>query len=150
MYVFHAQAGVFGKVRFEDTPAIGEFRHLHELLPADLPGWRRNDGKQKEAPFIVFAGGQPNRYALEVPASRDGCVRNIGSRRDERFICVPIGIRRDGLQLEARQALEFEAIDPLNGKIIRSARMNRGDRTVLPAGPGGLILKGHVVANPPR
>ena len=144
MYVFHSQAGVFGKTRFEDTPAIGEFRRLHNILPADLPNWRRNDGKQKESPFTVFAGGQPDCYAPEVPASRDGCVRNIGSRKDDRFICIPIGIRPGGLQLEAREDLNFEAIDPLSGKITRSAKMKVGERLVLPASAGGLILTGRV------
>ena len=147
MYVFHSRAGVFGKTRFEDMPAIKEFCHLKEILPADLPSWRRNDGKEKEAPFTVFADGQPNHYWPEVPASRDGCVRNIGSRKDDRFVCVPIGIRAGGLQLEAREDLQFEAIDPLTGKKIHSAQMKTGERLVLPAGAGGLILQGRVAAS---
>jgi hypothetical protein len=144
MYVFHSQAGVFGKTRFEDTPAIRNFRNLKNILPADLPNWRRNDGRQKEAPFTVFATGQPNRYAPEVPGSRDGCVRHIGSRKDRRFVCVPIGIRTDGLQLEAREDLEFSAIDPFTGEVIRSAQMKTGERVVFPAGSGSLILTGSV------
>ncbi len=144
MYVFHSQAGVFGKTRFEETPAIKEFHRLKDILPSDLPNWRRNDGRQKESPFTVFASGQSNRYAAEVPASRDGCVRNIGSRKDDRFVCVPIGIRADGLQLEAREDLQFEAIDPLTGNIVRSAKMKAGERIVLPAGAGGLIVMGRV------
>lgn len=147
MYVFHSQAGVFGKTRFEDMPAIREFRYLKEILPADLPSWQRNDGKQKEAPFTVFADGQPNRFWPEVPASRDGCVRNIGGRKDDRFVCVPIGIRAGGLQLEAREDLQFEATDPLTGKKIHSAQMKTGERLTLPPGPGGLILKGRVAAS---
>lgn len=144
MFVFHSKAGVMGKTRFEQTPAIQDFRHLQEILPPDLPNWRRNDGKQKEAPFTVFAGGQANRYAPEVAASRDGCVRNIGSRKGDHFVCIPIGIRAGGLQIEARENLEFEAIDPLTGKVVRSATMKTGERLVLAAGAGGLILKGRV------
>ena len=150
MYVFHSKAGVFGKTRFEDTPAIREFRHLEKMLPGDLPNWRRNDGKQKEAPFTVFAGSQPNRYAPEVPASSDGCVRNTGSRKDDRFVYVPIGIRAGGLPIEAREDLEFEAIDPLTGKSLRSARLKSGERLVLPAGPGGLIVTGRVSRAAPQ
>jgi hypothetical protein len=145
MYVFHSRAGVFGKTRFEDMPAIKEFRHLKEILPADLPNWQRNDGKQKEAPFTVFADGQPNRYWPDIPASSDGCVRNIGSRKEDRFICVPIGIREKGLQLQAREDLQFDAFDPLSGEVIKSATMKSGDEITLPAGPGGLILKGRVL-----
>jgi hypothetical protein len=144
MYVFHSQAGVFGKTRFEDTPAIREFRHLEKILPADLPNWRRHDGKEEEAPFTVFAGGQPNRYVPDVPTSLDGCVRNIGSRKDDRFVCVPIGIRAGGLPIEAREDLEFEAIDPVTGKSVRSAQIKSGERLGLPAGPGGLIVTGRV------
>jgi len=147
MYVFHSRAGVFGKTRFEDMPAIKDFRYLKEILPADLPSWQRNDGKQKEAPFTVLADGQPNRYWPEVPASRDGCVRNIGSRKGDRFVCVPIGIRAGGLQLEARENLQFEAIEPLTGKTIHSAEMKTGERLVLQPGAGGLILKGRVAAS---
>jgi hypothetical protein len=146
MYVFHSQAGVFGKTRFEETPAITEFRHLQNILPSDLSGWRRNDGKEKDAPFTVFAGGKPNRYAPEVPGSPDGCVRNIGSRKDARFVCVPIGIRAGGLQLEAREELEFDSFDPLTGKKLGTARMKAGEQFVLPRGDGGLILVGRRIS----
>ncbi|MCW5553459.1 MAG: hypothetical protein KIS67_15020 [Verrucomicrobiae bacterium] len=149
MYVFHSQAGVFGKTRFEDTPAIRQFTHLKEVLPADLPNWRRNDGRQEEAPFTVFADRQPNRYWPEVPTSRDGCVRNIGGRKDDRFVCIPIGIRAGGLQLEARADLQFEVFDPLSGRSIQSAKLKTGERIVLPDGAGGLILKGKVLSLTP-
>ena len=145
MYVFHSKAGVMGKtMRFEEVPSIRDFRHLPEILPPGLPGWRRNDGKQKEAPLTVFAGGQPNRYAPEVTESKDGCVRNIGSRKEDRFVCVPIGIREGGLPIEAREDVEFDVFDPLTAKTLRSATMKAGERMVLPAGAGGLILKGRV------
>lgn len=148
MYVFHSQAGVFGKTRFEDVPGVNGFRYLKEILPGDLPNWKRNDGKQKEAPFTVFADGQPNRYWPEAPASRDGCLRNIGSRKEDRFICVPIGIRGGGLQLQARENVQFEAFDPLTGKVIKSAKMKRGEEATLPGGAGGLIIKGRVLSLP--
>lgn len=146
MYVFHSQAGVFGKTSFEDTPAITKFRDLIQILPADLPAWRRNDGKEQDAPFTVFAGGEPNQYVTERPASRDGCVRNVGSRKEERFVCVPIGIRPEGLQLEARTTLEMDVIHPLTGTIFRSAKMKRDERIILPPGPGGWILLGRDTA----
>jgi hypothetical protein len=142
MYVFHSQAGVFGKTRFEDTPAITGFRHLKEILPGDLANWQRNDGWEKAAPFTVFADGQADKYWSEIPASRDGCLRNTGSRKGENFVCVPIGIRAGGLQLEARENLQLEALDPLTGKNVQSAKMKRGEQITLPAAGGGLILKG--------
>ncbi|RPJ24399.1 MAG: hypothetical protein EHM35_16390, partial [Planctomycetaceae bacterium] len=50
-YVFHCEAGVFGKTLFEDTIGIGQYRPLLQLLPPDLPNWQRNDGKGTEAPL---------------------------------------------------------------------------------------------------
>jgi hypothetical protein len=145
MYVFHSEAGVFGKTRFQDTPAIDRYGPVMRLLPADLPNWRRNDGKEKAAPFTAFAGGQSNRYWPEVEDAKDGCVRNVGSRKGDRFVCVPIGIRPGGLQLEARLPMEFTAHDPLTGEAVKTATLRRGERMILPAGPGALLILGRVL-----
>jgi len=143
-YVFHSAAGVFGKTRFEDSVAIDPFRQLIRLLPPDLPNWRRNDGKGEDAPFKVFAGGQPERYWSGGDSATDGCLRNTGSRKGDRFICVPIGIRPGGLELEARQAVRFTAYDPLTGATVRSGDLRTGQRLRLPAGPGALLVQGSV------
>ena len=147
MYVFHGEAGVFGKSRFEDMPGVGQYRHVLRLLPPDLPNWRRNDGKGDDAPFVAFAGGQPGRYWPEVKSAGDGCVRNVGGRKGDRFVCAPIGIRPDGLQLEARQAMEFTAHDPLTGEAVKSATLRRGQRLTLPAGPGALLIIGRTLGD---
>jgi hypothetical protein len=145
MYVFHSEAGVFGKTRFEEMQAIKDFRYLSGILPEDLPNWRRNDGKQPDAPFTVFANNQPNRYWPELPDSEDGCVRNIGSRKKDRFVCVPIGIKTGGLLLESRENLYCEVVEPVSGKIIRSATLKRGEKLKLPGEFGGLVLRGRVL-----
>jgi hypothetical protein len=145
MYVFHSEAGVFGKTSFRDMPGIDRFHPILRLLPADLPDWRRNDGKDPDAPFTTFAGGLPDRYWPELDAAPDGCVRNTGSRKDDRFVCVPIGIQPGGLELQARHALSFVAYDPLTGAALKSASLRSGDRLILPAGPGALILLGRGV-----
>ena len=145
MYVFHGEAGVFGRARFEDMPAIDRFGPVLRLLPGDLPNWTRNDGKGADAPFTAFASGQPDRYWPELESSPDGCVRNAGSRKGDRFVCVPIGIRPGGLQLQARQSLRFTAHDPLTGEALVTATMRPGERRTLPAGPGALILLGHIL-----
>jgi hypothetical protein len=142
MYVFHSEAGVFGKTRFEDTPGIDRYHPMLRLLPNDLPNWQRNDGQEPAAPFTVFVAGQPNKYWPEVEAARDGCVRNTGARKEDQFVCVPIGIRPDGLQLEAREALNFTAYDPLTAEPVKSATMRPGERLTLPPGPGALIVVG--------
>ena len=142
MYVFHSEAGVFGKSRFEDTPAADQFGHIQRLLPGDLASWERHDGKEAHAPFMVFAAGQPDRYWPEIENAPDGCVRNIGSRKGDQFVCVPIGIRGGGLRVQARAALEFTAYDPLSGANLKRATMERGDRLTLPNGPGALVIRG--------
>ena len=145
MYVFHSEAGVFGNARFEDTPGIDRFGHLLRLLPGDLSSWQRNDGKEAAAPLTVFADGKPNRYWPEVESARDGCVRNTGSRKGEQFVCVPIGIRSEGLQVQARQNLQFTAYDPLTGEALRTATMRPEERLKLPTGPGALLIVGRSV-----
>jgi hypothetical protein len=145
MYVFHSEAGVFGKARFEDMSGIDRFRQLLRLLPGDLSNWQRNDGKEARAPLTVFAGEMPNRYWPEVESARDGCVRNTGSRKDDQFICIPVGIRPDGLQVEARHFLQFTAHDPLTGEALNSARMRPGERFTLSSGPGALVILGHIL-----
>ena len=142
MYVFHSEAGVFGRGRFEDMPGVDRYRHILRLLPADLPDWERNDGKGDAAPFTVFAGGEANRYWPEVKGATDGCARNVGGRRGDAFVCVPIGIRPGGLQLEARSALRFTAFDPLTGEAVKTASVRRGERLMLPARQGALVLTG--------
>ena len=144
IYVFHCEAGVFGKTRFQDTPAIDRFGPILRLLPPDLPNWQRNDGKDTNALFTVFAGGKPNQYWPEIPSVPDGCVRNTGSRKDDRFVCLPIGIRPGGLELQARQHLEFTAHDPLTGKVVKSATLQPGQKVTLPPGPGALLILGRV------
>lgn len=141
-YVFHCEAGVFGKTRFEETPSIGQFARLRRLLPADLPDWERNTGKESDAPFTVFAGGQPNRYGSDVPEAFDGCLRNAGSRKGNRFVCVPIGIRSGGLELEARYSLHFTAYDPVTGQVVKDGVMKAGERQRLSAGSGALLILG--------
>ena len=145
MYVFHCEAGVFGKARFEETPGIDRFGQVLRLLPGDLSSWQRNDGKEARAPLTIFAGGKPNRHWPEIESARDGCVRNTGSGKDDQFICVPIGIRPGGLQIQARQSVELIAHDPLTGEALRSASMQSGERLTLPSGPGALLILGRIL-----
>lgn len=149
MYVFHSQAGVMGKTRFEETPGIDRFRPLMALLPNDLANWKRNDGKEKDAPFTVYAGVKPNAYWPEVSPGTDGCVRNTGSRKGNRFLCIPIGIRPGGLVIEAREPVRFRVCDPLTGKTLQSLTMQANERRTLPQGPGALLLVGQTLTIQP-
>jgi hypothetical protein len=144
-YLFHSRAGVMGKVRFEEMAGIDRFRHLRRLLPPDLPNWRRNNGKEPAAPFTALSDGQPNRYWPEVEKATDGCVRNIGARKGDRFVCVPIGVRPAGLELEARENLRCKVYNPLTGKALFSGRWRKGEKRRMPGEPGGLIIVGNTL-----
>jgi len=141
-YVFHSGAGVMGRTRFEDTPGIDRFRPMMALLPDDLPNWTRNDGKEASAPLTVFANGVADRYCSDGDDSPDGCVRNTGSRRGDRFVCLPIGIRPGGLTLQARHPVQFQVMDPLTGNEVLSKTLSAGDRLTLPPGPGAYLILG--------
>lgn len=145
-YVFHGEAGVRGKTRFEDTVGIECYRELLQLMPPDLPNWKRFEGKEQEAPLKVFAGEQPDKYWPDVENAPDGCLRSAGTRKGDDFICVPIGIRAGGLELEARSPLRLTAYDPLTGATVKSTTLKAGERVKLPAGPGALLLKGSLDA----
>lgn len=131
MFVFHCEAGVFGKQRFEETPAVDCFTEILRLLPADLPNWKRNDGKEASAPFTLLAP--------------DGCVRMTGSRKADRFVCVPIGIRAGGFELQARHGLQFTSHDPLSGHEVQSVTLRSGEKVMLSPGPGALIILGRAL-----
>jgi hypothetical protein len=143
-YVFHSEAGVFGRSRFEETPGIDSFGALLTLLPPDLPNWRRNDGKGADAPLRVLAGGHIDQYWPEVKTASDGCLMNAGSRKGNRFVCVPIGIKPAGLQIEARTGVRFTVYHPMSGEVLKSASLKAGERIRLPMGPGALIIKGEI------
>jgi hypothetical protein len=145
MYVFHSEAGVFGKARFEEMAGIDLFNQVLRLLPADLANWQRNDGLEAAAPFTVFCGGVSDRYLAGADVPRDGCVSNTGSRKGDEFVCVPIGIGPDGLLLQARKDMQFTVHDPLSGQAVMSAAMRSGERIQLASGPGALVILGRIV-----
>ncbi len=141
-YVFHSGAGVFGKTPFEKTIAIDRFGALLRIIPPDVPNWSRFEGKNREAPLRVFANGKIDRYWPDENSASDGCLMSTGSQKGADFICIPIGIKPEGLQVEARKAVQFRVLDPLSGKAMTSAKLKAGERLRLPPGPGALIILG--------
>ena len=127
MYVFHSQAGVFGKTRFEDTPAVGSYRHIARILPNDLANWRTSDGNDPDS-----------------PVGAEGCVSMACNISGDRIVCIPVGIRPEGLTLTARMPMELRAVDLLTGKEITKTKMTSGQRVTLPAASGAWVLMGTV------
>jgi len=151
-YVFHSRAGIYGyqkccppggdRLLFEHTPGIEAFRHLQKLLPPDVANWVRNDGIRAGAPFKVFCNGRPNLYWPDFPGATNGCVRNIGSTRSERFVCLPMGIHVNGLTLAAWRAIQCEVFNPLTGEVVLSLRLKAEERFTLERGPGAYLIAG--------
>jgi hypothetical protein len=129
-------------MRFEDTAGIDAFRHLRQLLPRDLPNWARNDGLEPTAPFTVFCDGRPNMYWTEMRNATNGCVRNIGSRTGNRFVCLPMGILTGGVTLEARHDVRAQVYDLLTGHALTDFTLTKGSRVSLSQGPGAYLLVG--------
>jgi hypothetical protein len=142
MYVYHCEAGVFGRSRFEDQPGIRECQNLKRILPADLPNWTPNDGIESAAPFTAFAGEQPDSYWPDVPDAPTGVVRHIGATRDDQFVTLPMGILPGGVVLKARRAMTFDVYDPLTGEIVLSMELDRHEQFTLQQGSGAYIIKG--------
>jgi hypothetical protein len=147
MYVFHSEAGVFGRSAFEETPGVRDYRALLRLLPGGVARWDRTDARGAESLFTVFAGGKPGRYSPEAPDAKDGCIRMIGTHRGERFYYLPIGIQGGGLRLEARKDLSVRAVHLLTGDIVTTAALAKGEAWMLPQGVGAYLLAGRVTGH---
>ena len=105
MYVYHSSAGVFGHAPFQQMPGVGDFKELLKILPADLPGWTRNDGREPSAPLTPYANDQPDKWWPEVKDATSGVVRNTGAthRGGAEFLTLPIGILKGGVAFQARK-----------------------------------------------
>jgi hypothetical protein len=156
-YVFHSRAGIYGfeeccppagkRLRFEDSPGLTAFRQLHELLPPDLANWERNDGLEPSAPLTTYCDDLPNRYWPGAQNPLTGCVRNIGGRKSEEFICLPIGILAGGVALQARHDTRLLVYDLADGATVTNLSLVTGQRFALPQGPGAYLLKGRLLSH---
>jgi hypothetical protein len=150
MYVYHTNAGVFGNTRFEDMPAVGDYRHLGEILPGDIANWQqRTEGKDGFAPFVTYANGQANKFWTEVAGPTSGVVRHLSSVNGDRFYTLPIGILAGGVQLQARQNMTIQALNPLNGAVVSEMTPKAGQTFTLAQGPQAYIIKGRYAGNRP-
>lgn len=123
MFVFHSEAGVFGRTPFAETPAIRDFGSLLRWLPGDLPNWTRTEGREP--------GADPGV---------DGCLSLAGCRKGERYVGVAVGIRPEGLTIRSNHPMRLRAVDLLNGREVGIAEPAPGRPATLRAGLPALLL----------
>ena len=61
-------------------------------------------------------------------------------RKGERIVCVPVGIRREGLALTARASLRLRAFDLVTGQELGVTELMAGKRTTLTSISPAFIL----------
>ena len=142
MYVYHSRAGVFGEPAFQAMPGVGDYQHLHRILPPDLSSWLRNDGREATAPFTAYADGQPDKWWPEVVNPTQGLVRNTGAVKGDEFVALPIGILDGGATLRARRPMRCQVFNPLTGTVVTNLALNAGGEILLPRGPGAYVMRG--------
>lgn len=71
-------------------------------------------------------------------------MRLAVSIREDRFVAIAGGIRREGVEIEARRPIEWNAYDPLTGGVAAASSLTSAERSRLPIGPGALVFVGRV------
>ena len=125
MYVFHSEAGVFGKARFEDTAAVRDLRHIGRCLPGDLANWRSYEGGDRDSP---------------VQAA--GCVSIICNVSGDMIVCVPVGVRPAEFEIAARARVRLRVVDLLTGRDVRTIETSAGERVAPFRESGALVIVG--------
>lgn len=144
MYVHHTRAGVSGDQGFEEMPAMESFRTVRSILPGDIANWRRSEGGDGFVPFITFASGQPDKSCLDVHGAADGVIRHLTCVKGDSFFTLPVGIQRNGVTLESKEALSMEVFDPVSGEIVLTKDVAPGERITLPEGTGAYLIRGRL------
>ena len=150
MYVYHSSAGVFGKEPFQKMAGISDYQELLKILPANLTGWTRNDGKEPSAPLTTYANDQPDKWWPELKGATNGVVCNTGAVHPQgsEFVTLPIGILKGGVALQARREMNLKVFHPLNGTVVTNLTLKAGGKFWLPQGPGAYIIRGEHTNQP--
>lgn len=150
MYVYHSSAGVFGQAPFQEMPGVGDYKELLKILPVDLSGWTRNDGREPSAPLTAYADDLADKWWPEVKGARSGVVRNTGAAQPggAEFVTLPMGILPGGVTLQARKAMAIRVFNPLAGSVVTNANLSKGAMLWLPQGLGAYIVRGEFSTQP--
>jgi hypothetical protein len=127
MYVYHSEAGVVGRSRFEDSPGLAGLAGILRLLPGDLPNWQRFDSHDAGSPLTAV-----------------GCVRLVWSIKGRRIVGVAVGVNSPAFRLEARETAGIRIVHPGTGRTLGAARLRPGEAVTLPGAPSGVIILGEL------
>jgi hypothetical protein len=134
MYVYHSEAGVFGRSRFQDQPAIERVGRLLDMLPSDLGNWRRFDGDTTDAPLRLL--GQ----------RAHGLPHMIACTKGDQLVALAFGIGDSPVQLGSGAPVQAQIFDPAtNQRQWRS--LGKGDRFELAPGGAAYLIKAIVASN---
>lgn len=144
-YVFHSHAGVRGDENLYDTRGVDSFTQMARYVPAEVASWERQNAHWSGSPFVVYAvdsGGREYGDTMWVDLGDPvgGAVRMYSDTTGSGFFSIAIGVIGE-LRLDARRALEAEAIDPLTGDVVASASLDAGQRWIL-SGHEAYVVRG--------
>lgn len=119
LYVFHTDAGVWGRKRLLDMPnaerTLEAFAAMKTYLPADIVNWQHHRHDSPDLPLIPIAGGV--KGAIWPEGHNDGAAEVLGATRNDQFVVVPVGVI-NSVSFEARRPMTFEVLHPLTGVVI--------------------------------
>ena len=127
LYVFHTDAGVWGRESIESMPGseaiLDGLGKARDYVPGAVANWSRH------------RAGSPGH-----PFESDGAIDVFASIKDDRFFVAAVGVE-DALQLTARRAVEFATVDPLTGERGQPQSLRQGAKTSL-KGRGMVVIEG--------
>ncbi len=127
MYVYHCEAGVVGRTRFQDSPGLAGLGRIAGLLPRDLPNWQRYDSRDAGSPL-----------------SAEGCVRMACCRKGRRIVGVAVGIDAAAFRLVAPEPANLRIVHPGTGKTLRTVHLGAGEAVTPAEAPAGVIILGEI------
>lgn len=128
LYVFHTDAGVWGREALTDMPGaagiLDGFAAMKRYLPADIATWRRHD---RHSPEHVFRS--------------TGAVELLASVRENRFFALALGTDSPMIVEPREHPVTFEVLDVLTGETLAKHSLERGQTATLPGRPA-VVLTG--------
>jgi hypothetical protein len=129
-YVFHTDAGVWGRDALTDMPGANRmldgFAAMKQYLPPDIATWRRHARDSKEHVFTSKGG-----------------VELFASVKQNQFFAIAVGLETPMTIAPREFPVTFEVLDLLTGKPLAKHDLEVGESTTLSGHPA-VILKGRL------